>query len=897
MRRPATARVRRRGRTAPSRTPSGVRAMAFDVNEPAMAAPPPPPAAGGGAREKKRRLDDDDDDSGEGGGEEKRKRRRTRRAQSKRGPAPRAVSVYVRVKNEAAGDRACATDAPCLIVHDAAAGSIEVLKGKGKGKGQQAAKGSGRGKAGKLFKLDGVFPAESTQHQVYERVGEPLLDACFKGYNGTILAYGQTGSGKTYTMLGDPTSEDLAGLTPRVVHQLYIRIENERVAALERGKVFRCTVSCSMVEIYNEKVFDLLAKGKECSLRENKGEVFVEGVERTPIAGVRDALERLTTGDAQRHVEATAMNKESSRSHSVFTLWCEMSWGTAGIDDAAALGDVREVTAKLNLVDLAGSESAKHTKTTGARMKEGNNINQSLSALGNVVRKLVPLGNGPAPHVNYRGSKLTWLLRDSLGGNSLTTIVTTVSPAIRWREQTKSTLTFAMGAKRMKNDPHANDVTKPSVQRLQAQVRQLKQDLAEARTEIERGSSHAQALTIPQPSFEDAAAAEPSVGALLAAIADCHSRLDVFTYREQDMSAVKEEIALLKLRFAHDASTAADGNAEATAQSKCAELASQLTRTEHELSCAIAKYEATELHRLEMELKEETSDVASASAVSVACGAGADAGAGADMASSGAADATAGVTVSTAAAAAAAAAATASSAKISALEAEVARCKAEAAQWKADAMAAKRRDSAEFERIEAHCAESSSSGAAAPAPAPAAAAAATVADIQAACLQEVAAKKRVQAAQSEIESLRSREEEALQQRDESREECEELRAQLVTTRKMHIEVERRLLLNKTTMAMRRDQSENSRQGNGRSALSIPLGGGDRDAPDSPLDMTMLKNPSSALPLGRNCEQIFVQRGQTQRCVSRYAPGALGTVAPALKEGPYSVFDDAEVSGK
>ena len=853
--------------------------MKFDVNEPAIAAPPPPPAAGGGAREKKRRLDDDDD-SGEGGGEEKRKRRRTQRAQSRRGPAPRAVSVYVRVKNEAAGDRACATDAPCLIVHDAAAGSVEVLKGKGKGKGQQAAKGSGRGKAGKLFKLDGVFPAESTQHQVFERVGEPLLDACFKGYNGTILAYGQTGSGKTYTMLGDPTSEDLAGLTPRVVNQLYIRIENERVAALERGKVFRCTVSCSMVEIYNEKVFDLLATGKECSLRENKGEVFVEGVERTPIAGVCDALERLTTGDAQRHVEATAMNKESSRSHSVFTLWCEMSWGTAGIDDAAALGDVREVTAKLNLVDLAGSESAKHTKTTGARMKEGNNINQSLSALGNVVRNLVPLSNVPARHVPYRSSKLTWLLRDSLGGNSLTTIVTTVSPAIRWREQTKSTLTFAMGAKRMKNDPHANDVTKPSVQRLQAQVRQLKQDLAEARTEIERGSSHAQALTIPQPSFEDAVAAEPSVGALSAAIADCHSRLDIFTYREQDMSAMKEEIALLKLRFAHDASTAADGNAEATAQSKCAELASQLTRTEHELSCAIAKYEATELHRLEMELKEETSDVASASAVSVACGAGADAGAGADMASSGAADATAGVTVSTAAAAAA----TASSAKISALEAEVARCKAEAARWKADAMAATRRDSAEFERIEAHCAESSSSGAAAPAPA--AAAAATVADIQAACLREVAAKKRVQAAQSEIESLRSREEEALQQRDESREECEELRTQLVTIRKMHIEVERRLLLNKTTMAMRRDQSENSRRGNGCSALSIPLGGGDRDAPDSPL--TMLKNSSSTLLLGGKREQIFVSG-----CVSRYAPGALSTAAP---EGPYSVFDDAEASG-
>ena len=384
MRRARTARKPRKGRSAPSGTPSGVRLLYSNAGAGEAA----PEAGREEKRDKKRSLAQA---SGDGAGQTARKRARAKRSRSGASTKAQAMSVFVRVKNEAAGDRACASDAACIHVHDNGT-TLELLATS------DEAQGSGRGRMktarpAKTYTLDGVFPSTSTQSDVFDRVGVPLLDACFKGFNGTILAYGQTGSGKTYTMLGDPLSKEVKGVTPRVVAQLYERIEAERVAALARGKVFSCTVSCSMVEVYNERVFDLLAKGKpktrERTLRQHgdSKEVFVEGVEKATIANVADALRQLTAGDAQRHVGATQANKESSRSHSVYTLWCTMSWGTAASSDAAALSDVREVTAKLNLVDLAGSESAKYTGATGVRMKEGNNINQSLSQLGNVVRR------------------------------------------------------------------------------------------------------------------------------------------------------------------------------------------------------------------------------------------------------------------------------------------------------------------------------------------------------------------------------------------------------------------------------------------------------------------------------------------------------------------------------
>ena len=370
MRRARTARKPRKGRSVPSGTPSGVRLLYSNAGAEEAA----PEAGREEKRDKKRSLAQA---SGTGAGQTARKRARTKRSRSGASAQAQAMSVFVRVKNEAAGDRACASDAACINVHDNGI-TLELLATVLSDETQ----GSGRGRMktarpAKTYTLDGIFPSASTQSDVFDRVGVPLLDACFKGFNGTILAYGQTGSGKTYTMLGNPASDEVKGVTPRVVAQLYTRIEAERVAALARGKVFSCAVSCSMVEIYNERVFDLLAKGKpkarERTLRQHgeSKEVFVEGVEKATIASVADALTQLTAGDAKRHVGATQANKESSRSHSVYTLWCEMSWGTASSDaeDAAALSDVREVTAKLNLVDLAGSESAKYTGATGVRMK------------------------------------------------------------------------------------------------------------------------------------------------------------------------------------------------------------------------------------------------------------------------------------------------------------------------------------------------------------------------------------------------------------------------------------------------------------------------------------------------------------------------------------------------
>ncbi|XP_060103469.1 kinesin-like protein KIF15 [Heteronotia binoei] len=293
------------------------------------------------------------------------------------------------------------------------------------------------------------------------------------GYNGTIFAYGQTGSGKTFTMMGPPDSDNfthnLRGVIPRSFEYLFFLIDREKEKA-GTGKSFLC--KCSFIEIYNEQIFDLLDSASSVLLlREHitKG-VFVDGAVEQVLTSAAEAYQVLTTGWRNRRVASTSMNRESSRSHAVFTITIE------SVEKSKDVVNIR--SSQLNLVDLAGSERQKDTHAEGVRLKEAGNINRSLSCLGKVITALVDVGNGKQRHICYRDSKLTFLLRDSLGGNAKTCIIANVHPGSRCFGETLSTLNFAQRAKLIKNKAVINEDTQGNVKQLQSELKKLKEQLA-----------------------------------------------------------------------------------------------------------------------------------------------------------------------------------------------------------------------------------------------------------------------------------------------------------------------------------------------------------------------------------------------------------------------------------
>uniref|UniRef100_A0A672HQC6 Kinesin family member 13Bb n=1 Tax=Salarias fasciatus TaxID=181472 RepID=A0A672HQC6_SALFA len=310
------------------------------------------------------------------------------------------------------------------------------------------------------------------QDVVFQCLGESLLDNAFLGYNACIFAYGQTGSGKSYTMMG---SAEQPGLIPRLCSSLFSRAQQEA----REGESF--TVEVSYMEIYNEKVRDLLdPKGSRQALRVREHKVFgpyVDGLSRLAVACYKDIESLMSEGNKSRTVAATNMNEESSRSHAVFNVilthtLMDLQSGTSG-----------EKVSKLSLVDLAGSERAAKTGAAGERLKEGSNINKSLSTLGLVISALADQGAGKnkSKFVPYRDSVLTWLLKDSLGGNSRTAMVATVSPAADNYEETLSTLRYADRAKSIVNHAVVNeDPNARIIRELREEVEKLRDQLTEA---------------------------------------------------------------------------------------------------------------------------------------------------------------------------------------------------------------------------------------------------------------------------------------------------------------------------------------------------------------------------------------------------------------------------------
>ncbi|XP_020226379.1 kinesin-like protein KIN-12C isoform X2 [Cajanus cajan] len=325
------------------------------------------------------------------------------------------------------------------------------------------------------FTFDHIACETLSQENLFRVVGVPMVENCLSGYNSCMFAYGQTGSGKTYTMMGEIKetegylTED-SGITPRVFNYLFTRIKAEEESKQDYRLKYSC--KCSFLEIYNEQITDLLEPSStNLQLREDlKKGVYVENLTEHSVVTVYDVLRLLLQGTANRKVAATHMNCESSRSHSVFTCIIESQW------EKDSMTHFR--FARLNLVDLAGSERQKSSGADSERLKEAANINKSLSTLGLVIMTLVDLAHGKPRHVPYRDSRLTFLLQDSLGGNSKTMIIANVSPSICCANETLSTLKFAQRAKLIQNNAKVNEDASGDVSALQWQIQQLKGQLS-----------------------------------------------------------------------------------------------------------------------------------------------------------------------------------------------------------------------------------------------------------------------------------------------------------------------------------------------------------------------------------------------------------------------------------
>ncbi|KAJ6830762.1 kinesin-like protein KIN-5C [Iris pallida] len=310
----------------------------------------------------------------------------------------------------------------------------------------------------RVFTFDKVFGPSARQKDLYEQAVVPIVNEVLEGFNCTIFAYGQTGTGKTFTMEGDCRKAKIgrngklpseAGVIPRAVKQIFDTLESQNA---------EYSVKVTFLELYNEEITDLLApeeitkvvleekQKKQLPLMEDgKGGVLVRGLEEEIVTSASEIFSLLEKGSLKRRTAETLLNKQSSRSHSLFSI-------TIHIKEATPEGEELIKCGKLNLVDLAGSENISRSGAREGRAREAGEINKSLLTLGRVITALVEhLG-----HIPYRDSKLTRLLRDSLGGRTKTCIIATVSPSVHCLEETLSTLDYAHRAKNIKNRPEVN---------------------------------------------------------------------------------------------------------------------------------------------------------------------------------------------------------------------------------------------------------------------------------------------------------------------------------------------------------------------------------------------------------------------------------------------------------
>ena len=391
----------------------------------------------------------------------------------------------------------------------------------------------GASSTGPRFTFDEVFPTTSQQSEVFDHRVAPLVESCLQGYNASLVAYGQTGSGKTHTVIGpstlhnnatgsDPADDPSSGMIPRAVHQLFQKLQDtleqsqqqnsssdstgesspEGPAKSSSNASYEFEVRVQFLELYGEEIRDLLVSNASVSSSNNSSDALrirdigndepeVVGATSEIVGSAEEALRCLTKGMLRRVTASTAMNEASSRSHAIFSIMIDQTWNStnkAGATNgtpsnknntAAAETTGQEVRrSKFNFVDLAGSERQKRTQASGRRLKEGIDINKGLLVLGNVISALGdPKKRGKA-FVPYRDSKLTRLLKGSLGGNHKTLMVACVSPASTNMEESLNCLRYANRAKNIQNHAVVNlDPRSRQIAQLQHQVKTLATDL------------------------------------------------------------------------------------------------------------------------------------------------------------------------------------------------------------------------------------------------------------------------------------------------------------------------------------------------------------------------------------------------------------------------------------
>lgn len=332
----------------------------------------------------------------------------------------------------------------------------------------------------RTFVFDKVFGPASQQKDLFNQSISPIVNEVLEGYNCTIFAYGQTGTGKTYTMEGGGKKAKNgefpsdAGVIPRSVRQIFETLE---------AQCAEYSMKVTFLELYNEEITDLLApdeskfpedKSKKpiALMEDGKGGVLVRGLEEEVVRTASEIYKILEKGSAKRRTAETLLNKQSSRSHSIFSI-------TIHIKEVTPEGEEMIKIGKLNLVDLAGSENISRSGARDGRAREAGEINKSLLTLGRVINTLVEHSG----HIPYRDSKLTRLLRDSLGGKTKTCIIATISPSIYCLEETLSTLDYAHRAKNIKNKPEINQKMMKSamIKDLYSEIDRLKQEVYAAR--------------------------------------------------------------------------------------------------------------------------------------------------------------------------------------------------------------------------------------------------------------------------------------------------------------------------------------------------------------------------------------------------------------------------------
>ncbi|KAL8998283.1 MAG: hypothetical protein Q9169_002597 [Polycauliona sp. 2 TL-2023] len=350
----------------------------------------------------------------------------------------------------------------------------------------------------KKFTFDNSFWSHDTeddhyahQEDIYNALGEEFLDHNFEGYHTCIFAYGQTGSGKSYTMMGTPTQP---GLIPRTCEDLFQRIESSASPNISY------TVRVSYFEVYNEHVRDLLGPQPRSSdphpfylkIRESPTEgPYIKDLTDLPVKNYHELLRYMRLGDNNRTTASTKMNDTSSRSHAVFTIMLKQIHHDLSTDSTT------ERLARIRLVDLAGSERAKATEATGARLREGSNINKSLTTLGRVIAALADPKHGRVHNggktrskdvVPYRDSILTWLLKDSLGGNSKTAMIACIAPSDY--DETLSTLRYADQAKHIRTRAIVNQDSVSAEQR-DAQIAEMQDTIRELQVQVSQANQAA----------------------------------------------------------------------------------------------------------------------------------------------------------------------------------------------------------------------------------------------------------------------------------------------------------------------------------------------------------------------------------------------------------------------